>query len=109
MRKAFLEEELYKKVSTNDLILFGIFSLLGTKKKCTFEEVVDKCFSLFPKVFSLSKHPKWPDTRKLDRPLRALRDEKMIAGNPKTFFTLTKKGRKRTLEIANMFRQGKLL
>ncbi|XOB46302.1 MAG: hypothetical protein ACKKMV_02530 [Candidatus Nealsonbacteria bacterium] len=109
MKKAFLEEELYKKVSINDLILFGILSIADSNKKCSFEILVHKCFTLFPRVFFLSKYPKWPDTRKLDRPLRALRNGKMITGNPKTFFILTKKGRKRALEVANVFRQKKLL
>ena len=104
MRKVSLEEELYKKVSINDLILFGIFSVAETSKKCSFETLAHKCFTLFPKVFVLQKYPKWPDTRKLDRPLRALRNEKMIIGDPKTFFTLTKKGKKRALEVS---KQGK--
>ena len=109
MRKVSLEEELYKKVSINDLILFGIFSVAESKKKCSFETLTHKCFTLFPKVFAIQKYPKWPDTRKLDRPLRTLRDEKMITGSPKNLFSLTKKGKKRALEVAKVFRQVKLL
>jgi len=109
MRKMSLEEELYKKVPINDLILFGIFSVVDNGKKCSFETLAHKCFILFPKVFFLQKHPQWPDTRKLDRPLRTLRDEKMIVGSPKTLFSLTKRGKKRALEVAKVFRQTKLL
>lgn len=109
MRKVSLEEELYKKVSINDLILFGIFSVMESNKKCSFETLAHKCFNLFPAVFSLKKHPQWPDTRKLDRPLRSLRNKKMIAGSPKIFFSLTKRGKKRALDVANVFRQVKLL
>lgn len=109
MRKVSPEEELYKKVSINDLILFGIFSVAETKKKCSFEILTHKCFTLFPAVFSLQKYSQWPDTRKIDRPLRTLRDEKMITGSPKTLFSLTKRGKKRALEVAKFFRQTKLL
>ena len=109
MRKVSPQEELYEKVPINDLILFGIFSVAETSKKCSFETLAHKCFTLFPKVFSLQKHPQWPDTRKLDRPLRSLRDEKMVTGSPKTLFALTKEGRKRSLGIAKFFRQVKLL
>ena len=109
MRKVFLEEELYEKVPINDLILFGIFSVAESNKKCSFETLAHKCFTLFPAVFSLQKHPQWPDTRKIDRPLRTLRDEKMITGSPKTLFSLTKRGKKKSLEVAKIFRQTKLL
>ena len=109
MKKVFLEEDLYRKVSINDLILFSILSVSESNKKCSFEKLVHKCFTLFPKVFVLKKFSKWPDTRKLDRPLRSLRNKKMITGNPKTSFNLTAKGKKRALEIANIFRQKKLL
>lgn len=109
MKKAFLEEQVYKKASINALILFGIFSLSEDNKKCSFAVLTERCFILFPKAFSLPGYTKWPDARKLDRPLRTLRNGKMIIGNPKETFTLTKKGKKRALEISKIFRQGKLL
>src|SRR4030042_6149819 len=105
MENKYFEEELYQSVSLNDLIVFSIFSLLGEKRKCTLEELVKECFILFPKNFSLSRFPKWPDSRKLDRPLRSLRKEKLITGNPGTFFSLTKTGKKRAEETAKLFRQ----
>jgi hypothetical protein len=109
MKKPDIEEELYKKAPVNDLIIFSIYLITETGKECNFEILTEKCFKLFPKVFSIPGYPKWPDTRKLDRPLRALRSSKFITGNPKADFELTKKGRKRALEIAENFRQGKLL
>ncbi len=104
-KKRSVDEELYRRVSINDLILFSIFSLRG---KCSFETLVKECFTLFPKSFSLLEFPKWPDSRKLDRPLRTLRKRKMITGDPKTFFKLTNLGRKKSEEIAKTFRQGRL-
>lgn len=108
-KRLFLEEELYTRASINDLIVFAM-SLMGNKKKeGKFEDLVSKCFTLFPKAFALSGYPKLPDSRKLDRPLRALRNKKLIKGNPKTSFSLTKAGKKKALEIAKAFRQKKLL
>lgn len=106
--KKTLYEELYKEKSINDLILFGIYSLVEKKEKCTFENLVRECFRLFPKAFSFSKYPQWPDSRKLDRPLRTLRKRRLIDGNPKTSFFLTKSGKKLAEEIVKSFRQRRL-
>ena len=107
MRELF-EEELYKNKSINNLILFGLYSVIENKEKCTFERLVKECFTLFPKAFGFSQHPQWPDSRKLDRPLRSLRKERLILGDPKTSFSLTKSGKRIAIEIAKTFRQRKL-
>jgi len=107
-KKKTIGEELYRKTSINDLILFSIFSVTGNREKCIFERLVKECFTLFPKTFCLSGFPKWPDSRKLDRSLRSLRKRKLIIGNPKTPFSLTKLGKKTAEEIAKIFRQRKL-
>ena len=108
-RKFSVDEQLYSRIPIQNLILFGIFSLIKRGEKCTFDALIKECFNLFPKAFCFSKNPKWPDSRKLDRPLRTLRKIKLISGNPKTVFTLTKKGRQIALEIARNFHQKKLL
>ena len=106
--KAF-DAEVYKKAPITDLILFGINSIVEEdKEKCTFERLTKECFALFPQVFSFSKYPQWPDSRKLDRQLRTLRKRKLIFGDPKTSFTLTKLGKKTALETAKTFLQRKL-
>ena len=108
MKKKLFDEELYERVPINDLILFSVQSVNEGKEKCTFGRLVKECFALFPKSFSLSQLSKWPDSRKLDRPLRSLRKRKLIAGDPKTFFILTNLGKKAAGEIAKTFRQRKL-
>jgi hypothetical protein len=108
MKKTF-DEQLYEKIPINSLILFGIHLVLNKEKECDFEELTRNCFTLFPKTFSLAKNPNWPDTRKLDRPLRMLRNKKLIIGNPQISFSLTASGKKIALEIANTFAQKKLL
>ena len=93
------------KKPLNDLIIFGIYSAGG---KCAFEQLIKECFSLFPDCFSFPENKKWPDSRKLDRPLRTLRKKKLITGDPRAFFSLTKIGRKKAEEIARIFKQGRL-
>ncbi len=90
-----------------NLILFVLYS--NDSKKQTFENLVKKCFGCFPEIFSLKNNPKWPDTRKLDRPLRDLRERKLIKGGSNTFISLTDKGKKIGQETNNLFCQKKLL
>jgi len=97
------------KHSVNELILFTIYSLNKSSKKCTFQELIKECFSLFPKKFCFSKYPKWPDARKLDRSLRTLREKKIISGNLQSSFVLTFSGKKMAEEITKTFCQKKLL
>lgn len=101
-------EEIYQKAKITDLILISLYALENSDKKITFERLLKECFNLFPQKFSFSKHPSWPDARKLDRPLRALRKKKLILGNPKESFSLTKEGRKEALEAMNLLKQRKL-
>ena len=82
--------------------------MVNNGEKCTFEKLVKESFDLFPEIFCLSKYPKWPDSRKLDRPIRTLRKGKLITGDPKTSFSLTKLGKKMAAETSETFRQRKL-
>jgi len=107
MKKGF-NQEISKEISISELILFTIYSVTSNKEKCDFERLIKECFTLFPETFSFSKYPQWPDSRKLDRPLRSLRQRKLIKGDPKTYFSLTKTGQKIAIEIAKTFRQRKL-
>jgi len=106
--KTSSDKELYKNLGINELILLGIYSIVNDGEKCTFERLVKESFNLFPKAFCFSQYPEWPDSRKLDRPLRTLRKRKLIIGNPKTYFSLTKLGKKMAVEILKTFRQKKL-
>lgn len=106
--KAF-DERLYKNVSFNDLILFGIYSVIQNKEKCTFERLVRECFALFPRAFSFPRYSRWPDSRKFDRPLRTLRERGLIIGSPRTSFSFTESGEKIAEETVKALKQGKLL
>jgi len=96
-----------KSNSIQDLIIFVLYSF--GNKGCSFEKLVKECFNQFPQVFALKNYPQWPDTRKLDRPLRGLRKKKLIRGEPQTFFTLTSSGKKEAKEVAETLKQRKLL
>ena len=95
--------------SVNDLILFCIHSIVSNNEQCSFERLVKECFTLFPETLRFTRYPIWPDSRKLDRPLRALRDEKLIIGDPKNYFILTKAGEEKSASVSKALRQGKLL
>ncbi len=99
----------FEKTPVNDLILFSIFSVVGNNEICTFERLLKECFDLSPAAFGFLKYPKCPDSRKIDRPLRMLRKERLIKGDPKTEFFLTKEGKEKAQEIAKTLKQGKLL
>jgi hypothetical protein len=95
--------------SVNDLILFCIHSIVSENEQCSFERLIKECFTLFPDILKFERYPIWPDSRKLDRPLRFLRTEGLILGDSKTIFILTENGKKKAEEIYRSLRQGKLL
>lgn len=97
------------KFSVNDLILFCVYSVGLNNEKCSFERLVKECFTLFPEILSFQRYPIWPDSRKIDRPLRVLRKEKLIIGDPQTMFLLTKEGEKKAVDLDRVLKQGKLL
>jgi len=103
------DNEIYKRLGINQLILFGIYSVISKQEKCTFEKLIEKCFNLFPGAFSFDQFPQWPDARKLDRPLRTLRNKKLIKGDPQTFFFLTESGDKKARDVVKILTQKKLL
>ena len=99
--------EVYRRIKVGDLILASLY-LLGDEKEITFEKLLIQAFQAFPQKFNFNIQTKWPDSRKLDRPLRSLRERKMIRGSSQATISLTNLGRKRALEIMNLFRQKKL-
>jgi len=101
--------ELYRRIPINSLILFCVFSVYSRKNNCSFEELTKECFELFPRVFCLKGISKWPDSRKLDRPLRALRRSNLIKGDPDKSFVLTAAGEKTAEGTAKFLMQKRLI
>jgi len=50
-------KEIYKNISIEYLIIFGIYSLNNRDGECSFEQLVKECFALFPRVFGFSRYP----------------------------------------------------
>jgi hypothetical protein len=74
------KEEIYSIIKTQNLIIFGIYSVSKKGETCTFERLVAECFLNFPKVFGFMRYPNWPDSLKFDRVLRTLREKGLIVG-----------------------------
>lgn len=108
MAKKTIDQDLYRKIAINDLILFSVYSVSEKKENCSFERLMEECFGSFPKSFAFPGFSKWPDSRKLDRTLRSLRGKKLIKGSPQTVFSLTKTGKERARITAERFGQRKL-
>ncbi len=94
-------------ISVNSAILFITWTVSKKNEECNFEKLTKECFESFPEMFSLASYP-LPDSRKLDRPLRFLKSEKMIKPDLKGNFVLTKKGVEKAKEISKSLRQEKL-
>lgn len=73
-------ENRYLQASVQELMLFCIKSILKANETCTFERLVAECYTNFPKVFGFKRYPQWPDSLKLDRALRTLREKGYIVG-----------------------------
>lgn len=93
------QEEIYLNTPNDQLIAFSILSIKRKRDDCTFERLVKECFNLFPKSFSFSRYPDWPDSLKLDRPIRDLRHKKIILGKNDTSFKLTGLGDRFAIEV----------
>lgn len=106
--KGFWPEEVYQKMSICDLILISLYSFENRDQKASFEELLEECFTLFPQKFNFSNKADWPDARKLDRPLRMLRRQKLINGHPREGFSLSSKGQSVALKATNLLRQKRL-
>ena len=100
------DEKVYKNIQKSHLILFGLYSVVTKKEECTSERLVKECFTIFPKVFGMSRYPKWPDTLKFDRDLRKLREQGLITGYLRISFSLTKFGERLAKETEEFLKKG---
>jgi len=108
MPKKMIGGYLYKEIGRNNLILFGVNKLQERKEKCSFENLLNECFRLFPEAFCFSQYAGWPDARKLDRPLRELKGKNFINKDSQKFFFLTRAGRKIADDVGKKFSQRQL-
>jgi hypothetical protein len=88
----------FKKLE--DLIMIVLYESLGRGEKCSFGKIVVNSFHKFPDDFSLTEYKSYPDSLKLDRPLRELREKGLISGSPITYYFLTPLGKKVAEKLA---------
>lgn len=84
--------EKYRNLTLEKLIIYSVAKVAESNEERTFERLVKECFERFPKSFGFYRYSQWPDSLKLDRPLRKLRKEGYITGNNETRFVLTRLG-----------------
>ena len=88
-----IPSKLYSDVSLDELVTYSIHELLEAQLEATFENIVAKCFELFPDKFSLMGYPQWPDSARVNKSwLRCRTDFKYIKGSVKSGFAITSKG-----------------
>ncbi len=88
--------------SIEDIILVCIDSVIQKSSKCSFGSLVKECFIRYPNNFSLNEAPEYPDSLKLDRPLREMREKGIIVGSPTTFYLITNLGRSRLSNLKSL-------
>lgn len=100
------KEVTYTQMDIHSLILICIDNITVNNEDCTFERLVYECFTNFSKTFCLFRYPQWPDSNKLDRPLRKLRERGLIVGSPKIGFLLTEDGKHQVARAKRMLKHG---
>ena len=96
------DPDVYTKIAPNDLLVYSIHHLHMQGSGITSEDVISACFTLFPKKFSLRKHPRWPDSAMVSRRWSDCRARGYIAGNAVHGFRLTSKGSRLAERIARV-------
>lgn len=84
-------------------------TVISNNDDCTFERLVYECFVTYPKVFGLFRYPDWPDSNKLDRPLRKLRERGSIVGSPKIGFLLTEDGKHQVARVRKALKSNTII
>jgi len=84
------DPNIYMKLSYDDLVTFGLYSLIKKRKNNTFENIVEEIFLLFPSRFNIIGHSEWPDSNLINKSLlRCRSDKKYVIGNNAKGFNLT--------------------
>ena len=84
-----------RKVSLDDLLVVALLNLESEGAVLNFENLVARCYELFPERFSLRGYPQWPDSGVVNKSwLRARSDKHWIVGSVRQGFRLTPQGRR---------------
>jgi hypothetical protein len=93
--------EVYKNIGIDQLVVFSVSSIEDQGEECTFERLVNECFTFFPGVFGFLRYPQWPDSARINKSwLRCRTDKGWISGSTKEGFRITPLGANIAKEIA---------
>lgn len=93
MENAKSDPKVYTDISLDELVTYCVYILHQEKRDATFEDIVAKCFVLFPERFCLTGYSHWPDSSRVNKSwLRCRTDFKYIKGSVKSGFKVTSKG-----------------
>ncbi|NIN92649.1 hypothetical protein GTO36_06645, partial [bacterium] len=88
-----MDSKPYQTINLNELLTYAVYLLNEDGVEATFENIVAKCFELFPERFGLIGYPQWPDSARVNKVwLRCRSDFKYIRGSVKDGFKITSKG-----------------
>jgi hypothetical protein len=91
--KRGFSSDVYMQIGDDQLIALSVKLLIDDGRICSFENLVEEAYAVFPKKFSVQKHPEWPDTLVIDRSVRrCATSKKWIAGKSATGFKLMPAG-----------------
>lgn len=103
-------EEVYENIDLDSLVTYAVWSIEQKGEACTFERLVEECYTLFPKKFSLFGYPQWPDAARINKSwLRCRTDKGLIRGTVKTGFRLTPIGESSVVSTAENLQGTKTL
>ncbi len=103
------DSDIYMKLPYDDLITFGLFSLIKKRKNASFENIVEETFFLFPSRFNIIGHPEWPDSNLINKSLlRCRSDKKYVIGNNARGYSLTPFGTKLAEQIQKRLSPNKI-
>lgn len=92
--------EPYQVLGVDQLLTYAANRILQNGEECTLERLVYECFTLFPKKFSFSRYPQWPDSTRIYRSCRrCLQDNKWLSGSFKDGFQMKSEGEKIALDV----------
>jgi len=95
----------YKDISLDRLVTYVVYLIIEEKREATFENIVAKCFELFPRKFALIGYSHWPDSARVNKAwLRCRTDFKYIKGTVKSGFKLTSKGYEVVQEVQRILK-----
>jgi len=93
------------RIGLDDLSTYAVFSLTQSGKEATFENLVARCFELFPQRFALVGYPNYPDATVVNNSCwRCRSDRHWIEGSAAKGFKVTASGLNIVEKVARLLK-----